>query len=254
MPMNRNNISSHAAAPGDAPGDLTPGNRPPSPEITLNGVELIPDMTGALYWAGREVLLVADLHFEKGSSFARRGVHLPPYDTSSTLTLLESLMERFQPRSVICLGDSFHDGEASERLGAEERMRLRKLTDNLEWFWLTGNHDPGPPAGLGGVVAEQLEIAPLAFCHEPGATGRAGEISGHLHPAARVTSRGRSLRRKCFIGDDTKLIMPALGAYAGGLNVLSTPFLKLFPDSRFKTWIAGANAVYPVSPHRLKAD
>lgn len=224
------------------------------PEIKLCGVTLLPDVTGALYWPEEDTLIVSDLHFEKSSSFARRGVHLPPYDTSSTLAVLEGLFRFYRPWRVVALGDSFHDQEASKNLSAGEKTRIKALTINSEWVWISGNHDPEPPKVFGGEVTDNLSIGSLVLRHEPGAQGTIGEIAGHLHPAARVISRNRHIRRKCFICDQDRLIMPALGAFTGGLNVLSKSFEELFPKKSFHAWMLGSDTVYPVAATRLLQD
>jgi uncharacterized protein len=187
--------------------------------LTVNGVRLLADPAGALWWAERRTLAVADLHLEKGSSFARRGVPLPPYDTAATLERLGRLVARWRPSTVIALGDSFHDRGAPARLGPADAARLRRLAESADWVWIAGNHDPDPPAALGGRVAESLTLGPLTFRHVPAGPGTAGEVAGHLHPKATVATRGRTVRAPCFVTDGRRLILPALGAYAGGLDV-----------------------------------
>ncbi len=217
-------------------------------------MEATPDTSGALYVQSVDTLIVSDLHFEKGSSFAARGVHLPPYDTRSTLGLLEQVCEKYRPSTVIALGDSFHDGGAAARMSGDDRQRIHALTDAQNWIWVTGNHDPEPPDDLGGTVAEQVEIGPLTLRHEPQPAPATGEIAGHLHPAAVVVMRGRRLRRRCFVTDATRLIMPAFGAYTGGLNVRAKAFAGLFSGLKFNAWMIGRDGVYPVSGRRLRAE
>src|SRR6185437_16098982 len=152
--------------------------------VDIAGVTLVADLSGALFWEERRLLVVSDLHLEKGSSFATRGVLLPPYDTAATLTRLAAVIMRHNPHMVIALGDSFHDRSAHERLSASDRQTLVTLQAPRDWIWISGNHDPALPSSLGGVVAAELAIGPIGFRHEP--TGAAGEIAGHLHPKARV--------------------------------------------------------------------
>lgn len=214
--------------------------------IEVNGEELLLEAAGALWWPGEDTLVFADLHFEKGSSYARSGQMLPPYDTRATLSRIEAVVQRRAPARVIALGDSFHDRYAAERLDEEERTRLANLRQGLEWIWIAGNHDPAPPHWLGGRVAEEIAIGGLVFRHEPREMNARGEIAGHLHPCATVTRRGRSLRRRCFVSDGKRLLMPAFGAYAGGLDVRDRAVSGLFKD-RFLAYLLGAARVYAVA-------
>lgn len=199
-----------------------------APAIRLNGALLLPEPEGALWWAERHTLLVADLHLEKGSAFARRGRPLPPYDSAATLARLAALLRRLPAERVVCLGDSFHDAEAAARLGTAELAGLRGLMAGRDWVWIAGNHDPAPPAELGGRAADRLTLGPLTFRHIPSGPGVAGEVAGHLHPKATVATRGRTVRAACFVTDGRRLILPALGAYAGGLDVHDPAIAALF--------------------------
>ena len=174
----------------------------------------------------QRTLIVSDLHLEKGSSYAQRGQLLPPYDTGATLKLVEPLIGRFAPERVISLGDSFHDPAAEARLSPGDRLRIRTLTASTDWIWVEGNHDPDPPAHLGGRGEKVLRIGDCVFRHEP--TGEEGELAGHLHPVAKVTGRGRSVRRKCFVTDGERMILPSLGRFTGGLNVLDPAISRIF--------------------------
>ena len=211
--------------------------------LKINGEDLHLDTSGALYWPAEQTLVVADLHFEKGSSFGRRGQMLPPYDTRTTLKRIERLLANFAPRRVVALGDSFHDREAADRLDAQERAQLLKFTIDAEWIWIAGNHDPVPPSFLGGMVSEEVAMGGLVFRHEPSMRSQAGEIAGHLHPCATLTRRGLSLRRKCFVSDGARLVMPAFGAYTGGLDVGEPPLRSLFANS-FVAYLLGTRRVY----------
>lgn len=222
--------------------------------ISLCGKSLRADMSGALYWPGERALIVADLHLEKGSAFAVRGQMLPPYDTRETLARLAGVIDRFEAETVIALGDSFHDGGGPGRMQAEDREALRTIQEHCEWIWVTGNHDPQIPRDAGGSVVASLEIEGITLCHEP-QPGRDGhEIAGHLHPAARVSMNGFTLRRPCFAGNGRRLVMPAFGAFTGGLNVLDRAFEPLFGSAGVSVWILGQEGCYPVASRLLCED
>jgi DNA ligase-associated metallophosphoesterase len=195
-------------------------------ELAVAGVAMLADLSGALIWEEQRLLVVSDLHLEKGSSFASRGVLLPPYDTVATLSRLGAVIARHDPRMVIALGDSFHDREAHERLTRSNRDTLAALQARRDWIWISGNHDPALPSDLGGMVATEVAIGPIHFRHEP--TGAFGEIAGHLHPKARIATRGRAMERRCFATDGERAVMPAFGAYAGGLSIRDAAFGKIF--------------------------
>lgn len=196
--------------------------------IHLAGERLMLDPAGALYWPATSVLTVSDLHLEKGSSFARRGQLLPPWDTHATLDRLTLLLRRYQPRLVVALGDSFHDAEGSARLPAGEQARLRAMTEAHRFIWIRGNHDPAPPNGVGGEWLEEFTTTNLVFRHQA-TLGAQGEISGHHHPKAAVPARGTVLSRPCFVTDRSRIVMPAFGAYTGGLDVRDPAITRLFP-------------------------
>ena len=218
-----------------------PDSAPPSPvdptpadyidfAFSHAGEAFVASLSGALYWPEQKALLVADLHLEKGSAFARLGQFLPPYDSQHTLDQLALDIAHFKPQKVICLGDSFHDVDGPKRMAANVAERLHSLTAAQEWIWLTGNHDPVLSDPLGGVAVEAMTLASsatrLSLCHEPGGSPIAGEplerqleICGHLHPAARIPARGRTLRCKCFVLTNERIIMPAYGSYTGGLEL-----------------------------------
>ncbi len=219
--------------------------------LRLNGTEILADISGALFWPERRLLAVADLHLEKGSGFASRGRLLPPYDTAATLLAVSAAIERHDPAVVVCLGDSFHDMEAAGRLGRADRARLSHLTHEHDWIWIAGNHDPAPPASLGGRVLAELVLGPLVFRHVA-ATAAVGEVSGHFHPKAGLSWRGRYVGGRCFIGDDRRLILPAFGAYAGGLDVLDPAIRRLF-GRKAKVHILGPTRLYSFPAAQLAA-
>ena len=216
------------------------------------GAELVADPAGIAFWPEEKCLIVSDLHLEKGSSFARRGQMLPPYDTGATLAGLQRVMDFWKPEMVIALGDSFHDKDASSRLPPACRRHLSAMASSCDWIWISGNHDPDPPEDLAGLVADELAIGPLVFRHEPTRNGGPGEISGHLHPAAKITVQGRSIRKRCFATSRKRLIMPAFGAFTGGLNVLDKAYDGLFDQRDFYALMLGNDQVFALSARRLK--
>lgn len=216
--------------------------------VTVAGVTFAADLAGALFWEDERLLIVSDLHLEKGSSFARRGVLLPPFDTAATLAQLGAVIARHDPRTVIALGDSFHDRDAHQRLSADDRDALSALQVRRDWIWISGNHDPALPRDLGGVVADEVAIGSIVFRHEP--TGAAGEIAGHLHPKARVSTRGRSVERRCFASDGTRAVMPAFGAYTGGLSIRDVAFAAIFQTLAFTAHVLGDRRVHTIAASR----
>jgi len=222
--------------------------------ITLADTTLVADPAGALFWPDEQLLVVADLHLEKGSAFAARGVLLPPYDTAATLARLAQLTTRFAPRLVIALGDSFHDGGGALRMAAVDRATLTGLQRRRDWLWITGNHDPDPTEGIGGRFAGTVAIGPLTFRHEPSAQACAGEVAGHLHPLARVARRGRAIRRRCFASDGKRLVMPAFGAFTGGLNVRDRAIASLFGSITFTAHMLGERRLYAFAAERCLPD
>lgn len=210
--------------------------------ITVGGAALTLDPAGAVWWPDAATLVVADLHLEKGSAFATRGSLLPPYDTRATLRRLAAVIGRLRPVRVICLGDSFHDGGAGGRIDPGDAEAVRALTAAHDWIWIAGNHDPTPPEALGGTVRDALEIDGLTLRHCAVETASA-ELSGHYHPKAFVTARGKRVWRGCFVEDGRRLVLPAFGAYAGGLDVTDPAFAPLFPGG-FTAHLLGRDRLF----------
>ena len=219
--------------------------------IALGGLDFIPDLSGALYGPEFKALLVADLHLEKGSSLARRDVHLPLYDTREPLAQLQPVIAAVKPEQLIFLGDSFHDGEARQRLDGDDLATLRTITSNHRTIWITGNHDPAPPADIGGTIMAEVALGPVTLRHEPRRLkAHEMEIAGHLHPAASVAQRGRRIRCRCFIADHRRIIMPAFGSYTGALSISSEAFDGLFAD--YTVWLLGARAIHHLPGKRVR--
>lgn len=218
----------------------------------LAGERAICDPRGALYFPALDLLSVSDLHLEKGSSFARRGVLLPPYDTAATLRNLQGVIADYEPATVISLGDSFHDTEGSDRMPAPFRDQIETMAAGRDWYWVTGNHDPLPPQGLPGDTVDEIAIGGLVFRHEPSAGTTEGEIAGHLHPCARIVQRGRSVRRRCFASDGRRMIMPAFGAFTGSLNVLDRAYSGLFLRETLRAYMLGVGRIYRIAGSMLR--
>lgn len=220
--------------------------------IGLAGEVALCDRRGALYLPDLQMLVVSDLHLEKGSSAARRGRLLPPYDTAATLNLLAAVIDTYKPRTVLSLGDSFHDGGGAGRMPAPYREQLMQLMLGRDWIWVAGNHDPDAPADLPGTIADEIAVGRLRFRHEPMAGAEAGEVAGHLHPGAMVVHRGKAIRRRCFATDGERLIMPAFGAFTGSLNVLDRAYRELFRWNSFIAHMLGETRTYAIARHRLR--
>lgn len=224
--------------------------RPTASRLDVAGASFAADPSGALHWEEHDLLVVSDLHLEKGSSFAARGVLLPPYDTAATLAGLAEVVVRLRPKVVIALGDSFHDRTAPERLVAADRERVAALQSGRDWIWIAGNHDPVLPSALGGTVASEIEVGSVTFRHEP--TGAPGEIAGHLHPKARVATRAGWLKRRCFVTDGMRAVMPAFGSFAGGLNVLDAAFAGVFRSAAFTVHVLGETRLHAIPVSRCR--
>lgn len=218
----------------------------------IAGEQAVCDPSGALFLPDDRLLVVSDLHLEKGSSYARRGSFLPPYDTAATLRRLGVVIARYRPSVIVSLGDSFHDAGGSGRMPETFRNHLLGLMTGREWYWIAGNHDPVAPEGLPGRSVGELALGDLVFRHEPTVERAEGEIAGHLHPGARIVRRGRSVRRACFACDGSRLIMPAFGSLTGTLNVLDEAFAGLFRREFLMAYMLGKDRVFPIAGGLLK--
>lgn len=209
--------------------------------------------SGALWAEDSRTLVVADLHFEKGSAFARRGQMLPPYDTAETLRRLAEEVLATQAKTVIFLGDSLHDRKAELRISAEDRASIDDLARGRELIWIVGNHDADGPTSLPGEVVPEITLGGLAFRHEPRRGADHGWAAGHLHPCARVKGKGGSVRRRCFVTDGQRIVLPAFGAYTGSLNVRDGAFDGLFASPPIAV-VLGAGRSHPIAWGRLAPD
>jgi len=223
-------------------------------QIICNGVlvEAWPD--GTLFCPVLRLLAVADLHLEKGSAYAAgAGRFLPPYDTRETLRILQAAIERHAPKLVLCLGDSTHDAGAVARIDSQDLACVQRLTAATRWIWIAGNHDPAPPPEWGGEICEEHEADRIVFRHQAVFGAAEGEISGHYHPVAAVSVRGRGLRRRCFVTDGQRLILPSFGAFTGGLNALDPAIAQLFPGD-YDVLALGRGTLHRLSWRQLRPD
>jgi DNA ligase-associated metallophosphoesterase len=201
-----------------------------SAPLHLAGTRLLLDPLGALYWPDRQLLAVADLHLEKGTAAALNGQLVPPWDTRTTLDRLSLLLRRYRPATLVALGDSFHDSAAPTRMLPPDAQRLATLAAGLRTIWVLGNHDPALAGTLPGETTAAHAEAPLTFRHIAHATQPGGaEICGHHHPKARIPARAAHVTRPCFVADGLRVMLPAFGAYAGGLDVRDHAIAGLFP-------------------------
>jgi len=242
--------------PRDATAPLT--DKRQTVAVEVGGQKIMLDHSGAAWLPDTGDLLVADLHFEKGSAFAARGQGLlPPYDTAETLSRLELVCARLNPNRVICLGDTLHDLAGEARMAEADRQRLTRLVARQDWVWIAGNHDPEPPAALGGVAVPELKIGDLRLCHDVAEndTGAipVGEVCGHYHPKAAVRARGRRISGRCFATDGRRLILPAFGAYTGGLNAREPAIAGLLA-ARFKVYLIGRAGLFAFRHDQLLPD
>ena len=208
-------------------------------EFYLSNTRLIADISGALFWPEKQTVIFSDLHLEKGSWFAKQNVFLPPYDTLDTLNRVEKVVNYFKPSRVISLGDSFHDDTWMERISKEQIAKILNLTNNYEWFWIQGNHDPCGVPSLGGINLSDYLDSPLTFRHEAKRETTDGEVSGHFHPKAKIKLNRKSFSDRCFISDEKRVILPAFGSFTGGLNVMDKAISSFFRDD-FKVFLLGS--------------
>jgi len=212
--------------------------------FSFAGHDFLATPEGALYWPAQSALLVADLHLEKASWFARFGQMLPPYDSIATLSGLQRDIERSGATRLFCLGDSFHDRFGCDRLPSDARELLTSLTENVDWVWITGNHDAGFIDHCGGRIEEEVQLSGIVLRHEAVEGDPAPEMSGHFHPKLRLAMKGRNVSRRCFVASTTKLILPAYGTLTGGLDAHHPEILRKVGP--------GASALVPVTNRLLR--
>jgi DNA ligase-associated metallophosphoesterase len=219
----------------------------------LNGAAVTLRASGALWIEDQRMLVVADLHLEKGSAYAMRGQMLPPYDTRETLRRLQAEVMATLPDRLVLLGDTFHDRKSEDRLARDDAQTLRSLAGATRLIWVIGNHDADGPRALPGDVEDEIGVAGLILRHEPLPGSQIGEIAGHLHPCARVVASRGSVRRRCFVTDGSRMVVPAFGAYAGGLNIRDEAFAGLFSQAPL-CGALGADRVHAVGWRSVAGD
>jgi DNA ligase-associated metallophosphoesterase len=221
--------------------------------VTLGAAELLLRASGVLWLARARALVAADLHLEKGSAYARKGQLLPPYDTADTLGRLSAEVAALDPAVVILLGDSFHDEDGERRMSLRDAERLEAIAEHRSLVWVVGNHDAEGPKALPGEVVQDVRLEGVVFRHEPVIGPEVGEAAGHLHPCVRVAGRGGRVRRRCFVTDGARIVLPAFGAYAGGLNVRDRAFAALFARPPLAVAI-GPDRAHPIGWDMLVGD
>ena len=211
-------------------------------------------MSGALYWPAENALIVADLHLEKGSAFAARGQMLPPYDTRETLDEARGVIDTTSRRRSSRSATACTIRGAAARMDPPTSKPCTLLQEDRDWIWITGNHDPEIERALGGHVFPEITVEGITLRHEPAPGAATHEIAGHFHPAARLVMHGTALRRPCFVGNGLRLVLPAFGAYTGGLNILDDAFEPFFGNDGMAVWMLGQEGLYPVAPRLLRED
>ena len=217
--------------------------------VNFAGNSLVADASGALFWPSHNMLLVSDLHFEKGSFLASHGNPIPHYDSRKTLQSLTAVIATYLPRHVLCLGDSFHDHNAWQRLPHEEQGNITKVVEMpAQWTWILGNHDPDLPSELPGAKVAELVIDNLLFLHEPDRDDRQdmAQVFGHFHPKMTKTIARQRISGRCFMYDNTRLVLPAFGAYTGGLSVKDPALSDLFNHPNVNQQLMYQGKIYPL--------
>lgn len=191
---------------------------------------------GVAFFPERSFMIVADLHLEKSASFAVRGQMLPPYETLETLRRLARLVTVLRPDRLVLLGDSFHSAVETIGEGGPARAMIDRLAETAEIIWIAGNHDPLPPLRLPGRWVEETVLGGCVLRHAPVEDGR-NEIVGHLHPAARLTTRAGGQRRRCFVLSGRRLLMPAFGTLTGMVDLSEPVIRRLVPTSGTRVFL-----------------
>lgn len=207
------------------------------------------DAMGAIYLPEQDLLIVADLHFEKGSFLSQHFSPLPRYDSRATLDKLNKLQVRYHPQTILCAGDSFHDSQSVDRLASEDFTQLTELIERVsQWVWVLGNHDPDIPVSVPGLVVDQwhikLQSGLQVVCRHESIDDGSAEIIGHFHPKGRFTLSGRLFGGKCLLISKRRIIMPSMGQYTGGLDINDDAILTLIPESARQAYLLYQGKVF----------
>jgi uncharacterized protein len=221
--------------------------------ILLSGKSFIADPTGALFWPAENTLIVADLQLSKCSYLEGEDVVLPPYDTASAFEKLEEALDRYDPSRIIALGNSFA-GFTTDGLSHHQSDWLQDMMEGREWYWVIANDHCAPPESIGGTVVPQMMLSGIKFRAEALRAAVANEIAGGLHPVAQVSHYGHLIRGRCFVTNGMRMILPALGNYSAGTNVLSSAFDPLLGRGGLFVWFISQDRVYPVASPQLMED
>ncbi len=224
--------------------------------ILVSGRAFVADVSGALFWPAEETLIVSDLHLElqKGASLAGREAIAPTYDIRATLIRLREVMDRYHPARLITLGDSFYDAATFGQFQEDDLELIKELQERCQWIWVKGHHDPEAPDVLDGIVTECVNLAGLKFRYHPIAAPVVHEMAGYLRPIAKISSQGRTVRRRCFVSNGSRLVLPAFGEYTDGINVLDDAFAPLFSGESLFVWMVGWSDVFPIAARQLLSD
>jgi uncharacterized protein len=220
--------------------------------VLLCGKSLIADPTGAVFWPAENTLIVADLQLASCSYLDAEDVMLPPYDTVSAFEKLEEALDRYDPQRVIAVGNSFA-GEAGESLSDSQLDWLQDMMEGRDWYWVAGE-DHDIPEDIGGTVLSNLVLTGIKFRGSPLRAPVANEIAGGLHPVAQVSQYGHVIRGRCFVTNGMRLILPSIGNYATGNNVLSHEFDPFLGQGGLFVWFLCQGRVHPVAPPQLIED
>lgn len=218
--------------------------------ILLSGKSFVADHTGALYWPAEKTLIVSDLHLEKGSYLTDEGVVLPPYDTSSVFEKLEEALDRYDPHRVIALGDSFST-DADAYLSAHDADWLYDLMEERDWYWICGPEQAEVPECFGGTVLPHVTLGGIKFRYEPVRAPVSHEIAGRMHPVAQISEYGHVMRGRCYVSNGMRLILPSMGKYSAGANVLGSTFDSLLGHEGLFVWAINAGRVMQVASGQL---
>src|SRR5271165_570812 len=212
--------------------------------VLLCGKAMIADSTGALFWPAENTLIVADLQLSRCSYLEGEDVLLPPYDTVSAFEKLEDAIDRYDPARVVALGNSFA-GCSAEGLGPHQKDWLLDMMEGRDWYWVVGQDSVPPLDSIGGIVVPQIILSGIKFRAEALRAPVANEIAGGLHPVAQISHYGYVTRGRCFVSNGMRLVLPSIGDYSAGTNVLSPDFDPFLAQGGLFVWFLSQGRVLP---------